>query len=728
MRLSLSSWVLGSLFLLHAAPALAGGIDTLRDSAKAAVREGNTAQAVADLRRARESVLAESKDAELLAELQSAEQSWLVQLTQEAEHLPLERRPGSLLALRDEAVRIKNPAEASILTSLDQSLTAIWESKRTQADEADLALLFRLQATEPRAPSVTRILGQVRAQTEKKAASFATSSPYTQYVAKRLRYFYRLDDAAPSDPNPVRFRLQDGPAWMVGDCGNTLAEVAKSLRAQSGSDVSIRVDSATCTEGKRDRSSQHPVTWMETVKVPRTERVVVSKPVRRWVEVPGPLQCSTSTEVENLTGVGLRITRTTQSCANGPPRLEPRDELVDTVEYRQHVDSVERQMRATPASTIRTSTLKFSLRATLQAGDDTSELRMDDEVGFEHEEYSHPKGGSASFDPNPRAKLNRLFADRVAAAMSEAARRTLQTRRARELRSELGTQDGPQKDATLSELLVIEGNADPELVRRVASATTLPADAITRALRGEQIAVASAYAPSSPYWTLPKPNPAGERDAFEAEDREYLADHGIDKSVYLSFGGGAITRSGGAPYGYFDVNLYLEKTPSFSLFRWYSLAGFVEGAVGVGEIKHFRGSLGVQAGAHLGPLLLRVVGAAGADAYSLFLSDDEVPSPNATEIPGAVAAGYGLRGVLRAGGFSFYAAARREHRLSDTFKFKNSLEFGVADTFGVLARFETYGDLLEGGYAGKPWALSGGIGVMWDVQTTEAGELSGRTQ
>jgi hypothetical protein len=262
--------------------------------------------------------------------------------------------------------------------------------------------------------------------------------------------------------------------------------------------------------------------------------------------------------------------------------------------------------------------------------------------------------------------------------------------------------------------------------------TSLPRAALLRGLSGARRSAGAIVSPAEPFWTLPRPNADAERDAFEAEDRDALRAKGIDTSAELLLGAGAVSKPDRPQFPYASLALRIERTPYFFLFRGYSASGFVEAAGGLGDVKKVRGALGASLGVHLGPLHLQGLAAVGGDGVVFTRDDGIAPSINEPEVPLAFSAGYGARAVLRTGDLTVMANARRVHRMDSTFKLMNVAEAAIAyQVWAVSARYELYRDIFTGGNpnaADAPTSLTIALGILFELQSSKAGEVSGRTQ
>lgn len=717
---------LTALFVVNSAHA--SGVDSLRESAKHAMEAGNPAQAVADLRRARVSILAEGRDETLRAELTRAETRWIEGLLRvEMQRGATERAP-HLLALRAEAVRIENAeATAAAEEAIEQTALRVWSTNRGADDAQELSLLDTWASFQKERPAIARLFEGPRATVLGKIARFSAPGMDGDFARARLRAFYLLDDPAPPDPHPTRIRLDDGSSWPTGSCGGALAEVRKRLSAGPGEPLQIAVSSAECAVTQHESASKHPVTWTEMVDVPRMERIVTTKKVRRSMAVQTE-SCTPVSSCEVHTGVGLEVCRTTQVCKPAFSEREVEEE-VETVRFEKHVDKVSRTFQENVPSLVRESTLRVRVRAVFTSGSESAETTFEDVVSTKQEQFDHPKGGKASFVADIRPVLDATASDRIHAAFEAFGKHTLKVRRVRELRGQLAsTADANVRFPLLCELLTLEDGPDPELVRGVVATTALPEAAVTSALVGGRRSRGEALVASEPFWTLPKANPEAERDAFEEEDRSVVAQRGLQTSGGIGLGAGVAAFPSGPAFPHALLRVDLSYVPAFLLYRVYTAALFGEVAGGLGKALPLRAAGGLSAGFHVGSVTFLGIGALGMDVISFNRDDDQALGPNEPEVDIAPLAGYGGKVIVRAGDVFASVSARRNHRRSDALPISNALDTALGyGAFRLGARYETYRDVFGSAPNNVLWSLGITLGVAFEIQAAEAGEMTGRS-
>lgn len=717
---------LTALFVVTSAHA--SGVDSLRESAKHALEAGNAAQAVADLRRARVSILAEGRDETLRAELTRAETRWLEGLLRvEMQRGATERAP-HLLVLRAEAMRIENAeATAAAEDALEQTALRVWSTRRGSDDAQDLALLDTWASFQKDRPAIARLLEGPRASLLGKIARFSAPGIDGDFARARLRAFYLIDEASPPDPHPTRVRLDSGSAWATGSCGGALAEVQKRLSAGPGEPLEIAVSSAECTLTQKETASKHPVTWTEMVDVPRMERIVTKKKVRRTV-VTYSEACTPVVRCYSTSNPNIQTCNTTQVCKPTKGEKEVEEE-VETVRFEKHVDKVSRTFQESVPSLVRESTLRVRVRAVFTSGSESAETTFEDVVSTKQEQFEHAKGGKASFLADIRPALDATASDRIHAAFEGFGKRTLKARRVRELRGQLASiTDANVRLPILCELLTLEDGPDPELVRGVVATTALSETAVSAALVGGRRSRGESLVASEPFWTLPNANPDAEREAFEEEDRSVVVQRGLQTSGGIGLGAGVAAFPAGPVFPHALLRVDVSYVPAFLLYRVYTAALFGEVAGGLGKALPLRAAGGLSAGFHAGPVTLLGIGALGMDVISFNRDDDQALGPNEPEVDIAPLAGYGGKVIVRAGEVFASVAARRNHRRSDALPISNAIDAALGyGAFRLGARYETYRDVFGSAPNNVPWSLGITLGVAFEIQAAEAGEMTGRS-
>lgn len=478
--------------LLLSREARAAGVDGLRDSARDALRRGDPAQAVADLRRARASILASERERELREELVEAERVWFAALAKTSTSLAIEPRIRELLAIRREAGRVGSAAGlAAVESALEASLVAVWEARDPGLDDAaNLRLLARLTETLGRPSALDPIAASYKAAVRGKVDAFSLRGVDGEYVRERLAYYYRLRESAPADPHPAAWSMRPG-SWQTGSCGAPLDGVRQAFEKRPGVPVEVAIDTARCTVTESLGAGTEVVRWEETVLVPKTERVIKrSKVIERTpTEYRQCFATYTTTtggpRTDGRPGYVQNYMKSGENCVSTSSYREDEVE-VESVEYKSHTETETRQRSAELTTRTRRTTLAYAIAARVRIEADEHAIALDDKVEYDEVEYANPQGAGATFAPSVRSVLDPRFAAQSRAALEELILRNVRRSRVTELRAALEAEPerSERREAMLAEIAALEAAGPRELVQRISSQTRLPAPAITAALLG----------------------------------------------------------------------------------------------------------------------------------------------------------------------------------------------------------------------------------------------------
>lgn len=728
------SLILASSLLTASTAALADGLDPLRAGARSAAEKQDYALAVANLRRARQSVLAANSEAAIRGELSRAELGWLRALITRTKSSEPSTRLAQLLAIRAEARRIENEdAEAEADRGLDECALEMWRRGADDDDAQTLDLGRRLQGSLARGSAVDALVKARERSVEEKLSRFDVRSVDGDYVRDRLRYFYGLRASEPADPRPVPLGLTV-EAWPneAGAVQTLSVALRGALASKNGSAV-VRVKMQRVT-GKLRREAgvvtkRFPFT--ETYSVPRSERIVNTRMETRTRTVPTKT-CSptytTTTRTPTKDGYIQHYMQDGENCWNSTSSVDEQVE-VETVTYREHTDVATRSVVETVEARTRTSELEYAATGTLRVSGTEVEISLRDRVSKEEEAYTSIHGGSASFSADIETTLQTDAAARAASRIVGLAQRAVRSARVDVIASELLALPAVvQRDALLAELSVLEAAPSPEVVARIQSLSTLPTRAIETALRGGRASSTPRFEASAPaFLALPSPDKDAEREAFVDEDREYIRRQVQQYSGGLHLGAGSIQQQGGPPFPYASLNVNVNATPAFLLYRTFVASGFVDGSLGLGKAIPVALVVGATAGVRVGPLSLVALGVGGGD--TVFINrEDDATSPNEPEVRIAPLLGYGARASLKTEAVNIVLSARRNHRFVQVPPDSAMGEARIGHSvFYLTGRYETFRDIFAGAPVDPiPWSFTGTIGLQYDFGDTEAGTLTKR--
>lgn len=636
--------------------------------------------------------------------------------------------------IRAEARRIENKdAEAEAERAIDECALELWKSGATNNDAQTLDLGRRLQGSLARTSPVDALVKARERSVEEKLSRFDVRGIDGDYVRDRLRYFYGLRASEPADPRPVPLGLAvEGWPNDTGTMQTLSVALRGALASKQGSSV-VRVDLQRITGNLRQKSGvvakRFPYT--ETYTVPRTERVVATRTETRRRAVPTETcfaKYTTTTRTPTDRGYIQHYMQDGENCSKSTSYVDENVE-VETVTYREHTDVATRRVVETVEAKTRKSELEYTTTGTLRVDGADIAISLRDHVSKDEEAYTSTHGGSASFSADVGSALQKMAAERAASTVFGLAIRAVRSARADAISKELLALPAvEQRDALLAELAVLEAAPNPQVVARVQTLSTIPRDAIEIALGGGRASSTPRFEPSEPtFLSLPAADKDAERDAFVDEDREYIRRQVKQYSGGLHVGAGSIQRQGGPAFPYASLNINVNATPAFLLYRTLTASGFIDGNFGLGKAIPVALVGGATAGVRGGPLSLVVLGVAGGDAIFINRQDDP-ESPNEPEVRAAPLLGYGVRLSLKTEPVNMVLTARRNHRFvqgpPDSALAEARIGRGV---FYVSGRYETFRDIFAKHPGGPiPWSFAGSIGVHYDFGDTEAGTLTKR--
>jgi hypothetical protein len=732
-RRSLRAFISLTVFLTSSI-AFAGGLDALQDAANEALKRGDAAQAVANLRRARQSILAEGNEDAILTLLHSAETRWLEGRVLSADKLPLDERPSALLSIDGEVDRIHNDdGKRAVKAALARTGIALWQRDAGVDDASAMAVATKLRNSFGKLPDLEQKLGERDALLRKQLAQANLPGSAGEFIRRRLLYALYLSSAAPLDPNPITTLIK------VQSISNETPAFASALRKALESEIgSTAVEiSFSKLEGKRtskDETSRRSFSYEEPYTYMVEERVVrrETRSVQVGTSAPScfPTYSSGSsgpTTVNGQQGWGTSYYQTGQNCYGGGQGIYE-DREVETIDYVPKERKGTRTVYETVSVTKRTATYGSSVSAVIRVPGREINVTFDSTVEASDEAFSAPLSKHfAIFQDTNEANLVKEAAIKARNELQRFAKAAIRGVKADERRAALPAASEAEKAGILTELAVLEsGVSSADVVDYLKATTKQSAATLALALNDKRIAIAPSYLTNPDWIVLPKPDADAERDAFVGEEREYFSRNGPGTSGSLYFGVGSTQFPGGPAFPYFSIQLGINKTPAFLLYRAFTGSGFLEVNGGFGHIFPVSGVVGLSLGARLGPVTLSGIGVGGGDVVFVNRAGDP-ESPNEPEVLPAPLLGYGARLQFKSDTIRFQAAVRKHHRFLQGPDRSYVGDFRVGySAFYLGARYETYRDIFSGSTERQPWSFIGAIGVQADLNDTEVGELNVR--
>ena len=527
------------------------------------------------------------------------------------------------------------------------------------------AQLVRLRSIAAAASTSDRARDAVK-QAEAKASAqlkrLNVRGLFGSYVAELTKAAYLLT-AEPSHPRPIAARYA---LTTAASCAGVVEAVKASLKSTGTDDVAIELNITSCEASSQDRTSQREFEYQVREKVSRRVREQYVEEINEDETTCGNPTTRCSTEVENLTGVGLQITRT--NCSTSPGQCTTRTVKKFVKAYRdvdKAVDEMVTHTERVPVTT-RTTSVTVAGTAVLRMGSTQVTTPINVIGTASDESFDATNAGQSHSFGDIAANAVVAAGQHTSALLADNAQLAYSLQRAKDVRAQLNTATGDARLPLLFELAAQERKGEPELLNALATSSGLSVSELAEALRGTRFGAAAVPPHVTFDIELPAPDEAGVAGLRNDEERTVV---NRTKITVGGFNIGLVTFSADARKYGATFGLNIARTPGLLAYRRVTGYGFIDGALqiaggGIGETAFgFAGKVGLAAGMGFeqGGVFAHVAG--GVDGIYLDDADAPLMVPGSTRVPAALGWGFGV--ALRVS--KLYVSATRMMRFNDIY-------------------------------------------------------------
>lgn len=556
------------------------------------------------------------------------------------------------------------------------------------------AQLVRLRSIAAAASTSDRARDGVK-QAEAKATAqlkrLNVRGPFGSYVSELTKAAYLLT-AEPTHPRPIAARYA---LTTTASCAGVVDAVKASLKSTGTDDVTIELNITSCEVSSQDRTSQREFEYQVREKVSRRVREQYVEEVSEDETTCGNATTSCSTEIDNLTGVGLQITRT--NCATTPGQCTTRTVKKFVKAYRdvdKAVDEMVTHTESVPVTT-RTTSVTVAGTAVLRIGGTQVSTPINVIGTASDESYNAANAGQSHSFGDIAATATVAAGQNTSAVLADNAQLAYSLQRAKEVRAQLSAATGDARLTMLFELAVQERKGEPELLNALATSSGLPTAELAEVLRGTRFGAAAVPPHIAFDIGLPAPDEAGVAGLRNDEERTVV------NRTKITVGGiniGLVTFSADARKYGATFGLNLARTPGLLAYRRITGYGFLEGAMQIvgggngGTAFGFTGKVGLAAGVGFeqGGVFAHVAG--GIDG--IYMDDSglvPLAVPGSMRVPATIDWGYGV--ALRIS--KLYVGANRMMRFNDIYPERWSAEARWGRPFYLGVTAYSYRTLLD---------------------------------